>query len=84
MVYKTFQVANYARSERRLLSRKQVECQPWSNHTYKVDDKIELLCQDSGIRGCWFRCTVVQVARKQLKVQYDDVQDEDGSGNLEV
>ncbi|XP_028212608.1 uncharacterized protein LOC114395106 isoform X1 [Glycine soja] len=83
MVYKTFQVANYARSERRLLSRKQVECQPWSNHTYKVDDKIELLCQDSGIRGCWFRCTVVQVARKQLKVQYDDVQDEDGSGNLE-
>ncbi|KAL5178073.1 DUF724 domain-containing protein 3 [Glycine soja] len=83
MVYKTFQVANYARSERILLSRKQVGSQPWSNHKYKVDDKIELLCQDSGIRGCWFRCTVVQVARKQLKVQYDDVQDEDGSGNLE-
>ncbi|XP_027340258.1 uncharacterized protein LOC113853811 [Abrus precatorius] len=83
MVYKTFQVANYASSERRLLSLKQVECQPWYNHAYKVDNKIELLCQDSGIRGCWFRCTVVQVARKQLKVQYDDVQDEDGSGNLE-
>ncbi|KAK7302318.1 hypothetical protein RJT34_13204 [Clitoria ternatea] len=83
MVYKAFQVANFARSERRLLSRKQVECQPWSNHTYKVDDKIELLCQDSGIRGCWFRCKVVQVARKQLKVQYNDVQDEDGGGNLE-
>nr|KYP40288.1 hypothetical protein KK1_038402 [Cajanus cajan] len=83
MVYKTFQVANYARPERILLSLKQVECQPWSNHTYKIDDKIELLCQDSGIRGCWFRCTVVQVARKQLRVQYDDVQDEDGSGNLE-
>ncbi|BAT88521.1 hypothetical protein VIGAN_05203500 [Vigna angularis var. angularis] len=83
MVYKTFQVANYARPERRLLSRKQVDYQPWSIHTYKVDDKIELLCQDSGIRGCWFRCTVVQVARKQLKVQYEDVQDEDGNGNLE-
>ncbi|CAJ1963926.1 unnamed protein product [Sphenostylis stenocarpa] len=83
MVYKTFQIANYARSERRLLSQKQDECQPWFNYTYKVDDKIELLCQDSGIRGCWFRCTVVQVARKQLKVQYEDVQDEDGSGNLE-
>ncbi|KEH34148.1 hypothetical protein MTR_3g462210 [Medicago truncatula] len=26
----------------------------------------------------------LQVARKQLKVQYDDVQDEDESGNLEV
>ncbi|XP_061364147.1 uncharacterized protein LOC133307622 [Gastrolobium bilobum] len=61
----------------------QVECQPWCNPMYKVNDKIELLCQDSGIRGCWFRCTVVQVSRKHLKVQYDDVQDEDGSGNLE-
>lgn len=84
MVYKSFQTVDYARPDRRLLSLKQVECQPWYNPTYKVDDKIELLCQDSGIRGCWFRCTVVQVARKQLKVQYDDVQDEDGSGNLEV
>lgn len=84
MVYKTFEVANYARPERILLSLRQVEHQPWSNHTYKIDDKIELLCQDSGIRGCWFRCTVVQVTRKQLRVQYDDVQDEDGIGNLEV
>ncbi|KAL5700033.1 hypothetical protein ACHQM5_025534 [Ranunculus cassubicifolius] len=51
--------------------------------SYKVNDKIELLCQDSGIRGCWFKCTVLQISRKQLKVQYDDVQDEDGCGNLE-
>ncbi|KAF7815960.1 Agenet domain containing protein [Senna tora] len=28
--------------------------------------------------------TVVQVSRKQIKVQYNDVQDEDGEGNLEV
>ncbi|KAF3785466.1 hypothetical protein EJ110_NYTH27851 [Nymphaea thermarum] len=50
---------------------------------YKVNDKVELLCQDSGIRGCWFRCTVLQVARKQLKVCYDDLQDDGGCGNLE-
>lgn len=83
MGYQTFQVVNYARPDRRLLSLKQVECKPLYNLTCKVDDKIEVLSQDSGIRGCWFRCTVLQVARKQLKVQYDDVQDEDGSGNLE-
>lgn len=83
MGYQTFQVVNYARPDRRLLSLKKVDCKPWFNPTYKVDDKIEVLSQDSGIRGCWFRCTIVQVARKQLKVQYDDVQDEDGSGNLE-
>ncbi|XP_050369650.1 uncharacterized protein LOC126787793 [Argentina anserina] len=51
--------------------------------SFKVDEKIELLCQDSGIRGCWFRCKVLQTSRKLLKVQYDDVQDVDESGNLE-
>lgn len=48
-----------------------------------VGKKIELLCQDSGIRGCWFRCTVLQTSQKNLKVQYDDVHDVEGSGNLE-
>jgi hypothetical protein len=52
--------------------------------SFKVDEKIELLCQDSGIRGCWFRCKVLRVSQKRLKVQYDDVQDADGFGNLEV
>ncbi|KAM7530864.1 hypothetical protein LguiB_034274 [Lonicera macranthoides] len=50
---------------------------------FKFDEKIELLCQDSGLRGCWFRCKVLQVLQKRLKVQYNDVQDVDGSGNLE-
>ncbi|KAM1347979.1 hypothetical protein ACFX2I_037051 [Malus domestica] len=51
--------------------------------SFKVDEKIELLCQDSGIRGCWFSCQVLQTSQKLLKVQYDDLQDVDGSGNLE-
>lgn len=55
----------------------------WHNRVFTVNEKIELLSQDSGIRGCWFRCTVMQVSKKHLKVQYDDVQDEDGSGNLQ-
>lgn len=51
---------------------------------FHADDKIELLCQDSGIRGCWFRCKVLRASQKQLKVMYDDVKDADESGNLEV
>ncbi|KAK6934590.1 Agenet-like domain [Dillenia turbinata] len=39
--------------------------------------------QDSGIRGCWFRCIILQPSGKPMKVQYDDLQDEDGCGNLE-
>ncbi|RHN67533.1 hypothetical protein MtrunA17_Chr3g0103701 [Medicago truncatula] len=44
-------------------------------------------CYQSSISGkieVVYNCTGLQVARKQLKVQYDDVQDEDESGNLEV
>ncbi|KAF5472678.1 hypothetical protein F2P56_009372 [Juglans regia] len=66
---------------RKTMGKKIVESQcPLS---FMVDDKIELLCQDSGIRGCWFRCKVLRASQKHLKVQYDDVQDADGYGNLE-
>ncbi|CAN1290459.1 hypothetical protein LINPERPRIM_LOCUS20700 [Linum perenne] len=68
----------------RLVPHKNNECQPWSSPPFKVDEKIEHLCQDSGIRGCWFRCTVLQVSRRQIKVRYDDLLDEDECGNLEV
>ncbi|KAF8409716.1 hypothetical protein HHK36_005795 [Tetracentron sinense] len=68
---------------RRALAIKYSGSQPWIPPPFNVDEKIELLCQDSGIRGCWFKCSVLQASRKQLKVQYDDVQDEDGCGKLE-
>ncbi|KAJ7960915.1 putative Agenet domain-containing protein / bromo-adjacent domain-containing protein [Quillaja saponaria] len=83
MLHETDQNLSYAQAARRLLSLKEIHCQPWYYSIYKVDDKIEVLCLDSGIRGCWFRCTVLQISRKRMKVQYDDVQDEDGCGNLE-
>nr|XP_043606857.1 uncharacterized protein LOC122578873 [Erigeron canadensis] len=50
---------------------------------FKGNEKIELLCQDSGICGCWFRCTILKVNRRRMKVQYDDLKDEGGSGKLE-
>ncbi|KAL2473109.1 agenet domain-containing protein/bromo-adjacent-like proteiny (BAH) domain-containing protein [Forsythia ovata] len=62
---------------------KHVEGHVWHTPTFKVNDKIEFLCQDSGIRGCWFRCTVLEVSGKQMKIQYDDVKDEDSCSNLE-
>ncbi|XP_020591175.1 uncharacterized protein LOC110032017 [Phalaenopsis equestris] len=50
---------------------------------FRIDEKIELLCQDSGIRGCWFKCTVLRVTQMRLKVRYDNLQNEDDCGNLE-
>ncbi|KAI3440216.1 BAH domain-containing protein [Psidium guajava] len=51
--------------------------------SFRVNDKIELLCQDSGIRGCWFRCQIMQMSEKRLKVKYDDLLDADDSAKLE-
>ncbi|GER32852.1 zinc transporter [Striga asiatica] len=50
---------------------------------FAVNEKVEFLCQDSGLRGCWFRCTVLEVSRRQMKVLYDDIKDEDSCSNLE-
>ncbi|KAL8058578.1 hypothetical protein ABFX02_03G027800 [Erythranthe guttata] len=46
-------------------------------------EHIEVLCQDSGMRGCWFRCKVLNSSQRRLKVQYCDVNDCDGSAKLE-
>ncbi|XP_065862572.1 uncharacterized protein [Euphorbia lathyris] len=73
----------YDTSGKRLLSLKHVPSQPRHNPLFKVDDKVEILCQDSGIRGCWFRCTILQVSHRRIKVQYEDLRDEDEYGNLE-
>ncbi|XP_006657942.1 uncharacterized protein LOC102707787 [Oryza brachyantha] len=53
--------------------------------TYNVGDRIEVLSQDSGIVGCWFRCTILKSCtnHNKLKVQYDDLQNADDSGRLE-
>lgn len=80
----TAKKAKYSVAGERFVSPTQVESIPSYASLLRVDNKIETLCQDSGIRGCWFQCTVLLVTSKQLKVRYDDLLDEDGSGNLEV
>ncbi|KAK6124770.1 hypothetical protein DH2020_041491 [Rehmannia glutinosa] len=47
------------------------------------NENIELLSQDSGMRGCWFRCKILRSSQKLLRVQYYDVDDVDGPGKLE-
>ncbi|KAL0321059.1 UNVERIFIED_CONTAM: hypothetical protein Sradi_5367400 [Sesamum radiatum] len=49
----------------------------------KINGDIELLCQDSGMKGCWFRCKILHSSKNRLKVQYEDVLEVDGPGKLE-
>ncbi|CAM6064847.1 unnamed protein product [Sphagnum tenellum] len=50
---------------------------------FEVGDRVELLCQDSGLRGCWFKGVLTRRVSRRLKIQYEELQNEDGEGNLE-
>uniref|UniRef100_A0A0D9X1B3 BAH domain-containing protein n=1 Tax=Leersia perrieri TaxID=77586 RepID=A0A0D9X1B3_9ORYZ len=81
----SYQKPNSKQSPRKHLSVKFIGPQNQHMPTYNIGDRIEVLSQDSGIVGCWFRCTVLKSCpnHNKLKVQYDDLQNADDSGRLE-
>ncbi|EAZ04658.1 hypothetical protein OsI_26810 [Oryza sativa Indica Group] len=81
----SYQKPSSKQSPRKHLSVKFIGPQNQRMPTYNVGDRIEVLSQDSGIVGCWFRCTVLKSCtnHNKLKVQYDDLQNADDSGRLE-
>lgn len=48
----------------------------------RVGKKVEFLSQDSGLKGCWFRCIVLEMGSR-LKIRYDDIREVDTEKPLE-
>lgn len=58
-------------------------CEPEHAPCFGVGEDIEVLSEDSGLRGCWFRCKILRASKKHLKVVYLDLEPAAGPGNVE-
>jgi hypothetical protein len=82
----SYQQSCHKQSPGKQFSIKFIGLQSQLMQTYSAGDKIEVLSQDSDIIGCWLRCTVLKSCpnHNKLKVQYNDLQNADDCGRLEV